>query len=222
MYRNLKTYERYRSHDYPEFKEKITFRLDEQKRCQGGTKYIDYLTTIFDGKGCKPTSFDDFKFALFDNVDEMVDFVWDLDDKYNMCRVVAGFSWDWKSKNNPDVKDVKVGRGYTWNTTNIMWIIEDSCKREIGSIHTTQGYDLEYVGVILGDEIYYDPSTKRVEVDKSKVKDRMVVAGSKSSSESSNQEDNVRKFMINSYKVLMSRGIKDVLYTPAILQCKSI
>ena len=83
---------------------------------------------------------------------------------------------------------------------NIEWILRPSAIDEIGCIHTTQGYDLNYVGVIFGEEINYDKDTNQITIDPSKHFDSNVQRGT--------SLDELKRFLINSYKVMMSRGIK--------------
>ena len=82
-----------------------------------------------------------------------------------MCRVVAGYSWEWISKGcgtmsqviNKGLEDIDLnGHKYVWNMSNQEWILRKGAVNEIGCVHTTQGYDLNYVAVILGREIDFD------------------------------------------------------------------
>ena len=58
------------------------------------------------------------------------------------------------------------GYAYMWNSVNKDWVNSENAINEIGCIHTVQGYDLNYAGVILGNEIKYDPQTKSISIDK--------------------------------------------------------
>jgi DUF2075 family protein len=71
--------------------------------------------------------------------------------------MVAGFSWPWASKEDPTVFDIKIEDvELRWNSVNIDWVNSENAIHEVGCIHTTQGYDLNYTGVIFGNEISYD------------------------------------------------------------------
>ena len=83
---------------------------------------------------------------------------------------------------------------------NIEWILRPTAIDEIGCIHTTQCYDLNYVGVIFGEEIGYDKETNQITIDPSKHFDSNVQRGSSPAE--------LKDYLINSYKVMMSRGIK--------------
>ena len=126
-----------------------------------------------------------------------------------LSRIVAGYSWKWKSKRHHSVEEIKrlnleditiEGHKYIWNMDNIEWILRPNSIDEIGCIHTTQGYDLNYVGVIFGEEIDYDKETNQIIIDPSKHFDSNVQRGV--------TPEELKDYLINSYKVMMSRGIK--------------
>jgi DUF2075 family protein/predicted GIY-YIG superfamily endonuclease len=183
--------------------------LTTQMRCVGGKLYTDYITNIFDCNQDEMLEMDNYDFKLFDNVNEMVQSIISLDSKYGLCRNAAGYSWEWISKGMNDYKevitqgkeDIKIGEyKYVWNMTNEEFILSKNSVNEIGCIHTLQGYDLNYTGVIFGNEIDYNPQTDTIEVDLDKFYDTYVKQGC--------SYEEVRKYIINSYKVILSRGIK--------------
>lgn len=185
------------------------FYLTTQMRCKGGEFYIDYINNIFNCNQLQYLEMDNYEFKLFDDVDEMVSKIKELDKKYGLCRNAAGYSWEWISKgikNYKDViaqgkEDIRIGNyKYVWNMTNEEFILSKNSVNEIGCIHTLQGYDLNYVGVILGEEIDYNPSANKIEINLNKFYDKYV--------KQNVDTKTVEKFIINSYKVIMSRGIK--------------
>ena len=186
-----------------------TYFLNTQMRCSGGKEYTEYLTNIFSCTQDEFLPIENYEFCLYDDVDLMVNDIKDLDNKYGLCRNAAGYSWKWISKGMKDYseiikqekQDIIIGPyRYIWNMTNEEFIISENSVNQIGCIHTLQGYDLNYVGVILGEEIDYNPNTKRIEVDLNKFYDTYVKQGT--------EPKLVREYIINSYKVIMSRGIK--------------
>ena len=80
------------------------------------------------------------------------------------------------------------------------WILRSGAKDEIGCIHTTQGYDLNYVGVIFGEEIDYDKVNNQITIDPSRHFDSNV--------QNRASPEQLKQYLVNSYKVMMSRGIK--------------
>ncbi len=186
-----------------------TYNLISQLRCQGGQLYTGYINKIFDCTQISNKPIENYDFKYFDNLSEMITNIKSLDKNIGLCRNVAGYSWLWKSKNCISIKqaidnklhDIEIeGNKYVWNMSNQEWIIREGSVDEIGCIHTTQGYDLNYVGVIFGREIDYNFETNQIEVDLSKFYDTNVKRGTSSLE--------VKKYIINAYKVMMMRGIK--------------
>lgn len=144
---------------------------------------------------------------MFDDAYEMVDAIKEKEREYKLCRMVAGYAWEWDKINptrsiklNPEDKDEM---GLCWNAKPEGWIISDNAINEVGCIHSTQGFDLNYVGVILGPEIQYRSGT--IIVDRKLCHDEYVVKGY---ADDETAEKSVRRYIINTYKVLMTRGIR--------------
>lgn len=184
------------------------WRLENQLRCDGGRNYTDYIRNIL---ACRQKSSEDipgYDLRLFDDVDEMVESIKDLDKKMGLCRNVAGYSWKWNTKgmsaddiSAKGVYDIDIdGHRYIWNMSNSEWILREGSVNEIGCIHTTQGYDLNYVGVIFGREIDYDPVLDEITIDTGLFFDKGVKNGC--------DERTVREYVINAYRVMLARGIK--------------
>ena len=89
---------------------------------------------------------------------------------------------------------------YVWNLTNEDWVTRKDSHCTIGCIHTTQGYDMNYVGVIFGEEIDYDVETNTIKIDLEKYKDKKVKAGT--------NEDVLKELIVNTYTTILARGIK--------------
>lgn len=207
----------------------IEKELKSQMRCKGGGDYMGYLDDIFNVSSPDKKSISDFEFKLFDDPNELINSIIQKDSEEGLCRTVAGYAWEWissKEKNiqqtskGPIVKyksskrkfnnlaEMKAagrtpdidfnGEKYYWNIDSCRWILNSS-PEEIGCIHTTQGYDLNYVGVILGKEIDYDPKTKQITIDRSKFYDVKV--------KENTDDATLKKYIINAYKVMMVRGI---------------
>ena len=99
------------------------------------------------------------------------------------------------------MEDIELdGEKYVWNMSNQEWILRPGAVNEIGCVHTTQGYDLNYVAVIFGKEIDYDEQSQTVTIDRSKFYDTKVKSGV--------DDSTLKKYIVNSYKVMMTRGIK--------------
>lgn len=180
-----------------------------QMRCNGGEFYTKYVDNIFSCYQSEFLNVENYDFILFDDVFEMVSSIKNADKLYGLCRNASGYSWPWISKGIKDydevikrgLEDITIGKyKFVWNMTNEEFILSKNAVNEIGCIHTLQGYDLNYVGVILGREIDYDPINNKIVIDTNLFFDKYV----------KQNEDikTVEKYIINSYKVIMTRGIK--------------
>ena len=89
------------------------------------------------------------------------------------------------------------------------WILKGD-PREIGCIHTSQGYDLNYVGVLFSPEINYEPD-KGIVIYPKKIKDTSSIGNAfkgLTAEEKAQREQQLKDYIVNAYKVMMTRGIK--------------
>lgn len=195
------------------------YQLTTQMRCNGGDSYVNYIKDIMECKtSLKFADIDNYDFRIFDDVDVMVNQIRQYDEapSIGISKTVAGYSWKWSTRQRPCPEDnmnkyndlvregkydIEIdGHRYIWNLTTEDWISRQDSRYTIGCIHTTQGFDLNYVGVIFGREIDYDKSTNSITVDLNLFYDRNVKAGS--------PLDVVKTYIINTYTTMMARGIK--------------
>lgn len=191
-------------------------KLETQMRCEGGDSYLNYIREIMSATATSYKGIENYDFLIFDDVNDMVETIKRKDDKYGLCKTVAGFAWDWRTKQDKKPKDtlecydqlVQAGKydiqietyKYVWNLTNEDWVTRKDSHCTIGCIHTTQGYDMNYVGVIFGEEIDYDIETNSIIIDLEKYKDKKVKAGT--------SEDVLKELIVNTYTTILARGIK--------------
>lgn len=174
--------------------------LKSQMRVQGGNDYINYVDNILNQKQVEKLKFAKYEFLLFEDVNDMVEIIKMKDKKVNLSRVVAGFAWDWISKNDKSLRDITIGQySYMWNSTNQDWVNSTNAINEVGCIHSIQGYDLNYTGVIIGPELTMKDN--KIVVDKQLYKD-------KKGKFALDDPDQLKAYVKNIYKVLMTRGIK--------------
>jgi len=177
-----------------------TFSLKSQMRVLGGNDYINYIQNILNLRQISKKTFDNYEFIMFDNVEEMVKAIKKKDARDSLARVVAGYSWEWKSNKDPKKYDIFIDKyKYRWNKTNKDWVNSPTAIDEVGCIHTVQGYDLNYAGVIIGNEIGYNGKEIVIKAEnyhdmngKKTVKDPQELKG----------------YIINIYKTLLTRGIR--------------
>ena len=126
------------------------------------------------------------------------------EEKHGLCRLIAGYSWPWLSQKDTNAIDIAIdGVELQWNKTDKDWINSEDSFNQVGCIHTTQGYDLNYTGVIFGEEISFNKATQQIEIDKSKYFDKNGKRGLEGLKE-------LKEYIINIYKTIMFRGIKGV------------
>lgn len=177
--------------------------LNTQWRCLGGNGYIDYIKKILSGTATKKVEIKNYDFRMYDDVGRMVEDIKKLNEKYDLCRTAAGYAWKWVTKNDKKAYDIVIGKNkYRWNSTYDNWIQTKNAVNEIGCIHTVQGYDLNYLGVIIGEDIKYDPATGKVYADKNCYFDQQGKSGV------ANDPEALREYLINIYITLMTRGIR--------------
>lgn len=181
------------------------FELRTQMRIgegNGGEEYIGFIESLFDitakGKTLKKSSYD---FRIFDDIHEMVADIKRKDLSLGLCRVVSGYAWPWVSKKNPDRHDIEIdGLKLFWNSVNHNWVNSKNAINEVGCIHTVQGYDLNYAGVIIGPELSFDKEKREFVIHTEKYRDINGRRGVDSPEE-------LKRYIINIYKTLLTRGI---------------
>lgn len=177
--------------------------LTTQWRCAGGNDYIDYLKNIFSGEQSCYNDIPNYDFRLFDDCDEMIRQIKEKNEDIGLCRVAAGYAWPWKGKIDLSIKDVKIqGHEYPWNSTLNNWISNPNSINEIGCIHTLQGYDLNYAGIIIGNDLKYDPVKQAIFADKDSYYDQQGKSGV------ANKPDELLEYLKNIYLTLLTRGVK--------------
>jgi len=190
--------------------------LTSQFRCSGSDDYMAWLdeTLGVHTDTAHYFSRDKFDFQIFDSPVELHKTVKEKNKINNKSRVVAGYCWDWVSKNQPNLSDITIpefGYSATWNLTSdgSEWIISPKSVAEVGCIHTCQGLEVDYVGVIVGRDMRVidgvlrtDPSA-RAKTDKS-------LAGYKKEFKDDpvSAELKADEIIRNTYRTLMSRGMK--------------
>lgn len=187
----------------------IQYSLSSQMRVQGGDYYISAIYSLLDQSLAKVIKPQNYELKLFDDVDEMINQIKLKEEIDGLCRVVAGYAWSWKTKKlsyetikKENITDIQINQyHYIWNHADKDWVNSANAINEIGCIHTIQGYDLNYVGVIVGPEIKYDEETDKIYIDAKQYCD---INGKKSVKDLNELFDYIK----NIYKVLLTRGIK--------------
>lgn len=178
------------------------YELVSQMRVEAGEEYIKFIEDFFDLKIPQNTNFSNYDFKVFDNVEKMVNEIKEKDKKHKLARVVAGYAWPWHTAKGIRDYDIEIGNlKLVWNSVAQDWVNSPNAINEVGCIHTVQGYDLNYVGVIIGPEFSYDAENKKFKVDREKYFD---INGRNGITDPNELE----RYIINIYKTLLTRGIK--------------
>ena len=190
-------------------------QLQSQFRCNGSDGYLAWLDDVLGIRETANYNLDgiDFDFKVFDKPEEVRDLIFEKNKVNNRSRILAGYCWDWdkQGQNNTNVHDIKIGSfAMSWNLGNsTTYAIDETSVNEVGCIHTSQGLEFDYVGVIIGKDLRYvngqivTDFTQRAKTDNS-------LKGIKSL----NKKDPVNAHKIadeiikNTYRTLMTRGMK--------------
>lgn len=181
--------------------------LKSQMRVKGGINYIQFVDELLHIRIDSSTKYHDDRYELicFDDFGELHKELQEREIKYGLCRMIAGYSWPWLSKGEKEsstINDIELdGLKFRWNTTDQDWINSVNAVNEIGCIHTTQGYDLNYAAIIFGREIDYDNKLNKIVIDLKYYFDKNGKNGI--------SDINILKaYIVNIYKTMMYRGIK--------------
>lgn len=191
--------------------------LASQFRCNGSDGYLAWIDDVLE---IRETANDvyiggDYDFRVYDDPNSLRDEIERLNKGRNKSRIVAGYCWDWRkeSKANSDIHDIEIDQHHfsiSWNLSNTeTWAIDEHSVKQAGCIHTCQGLEFDYVGVIIGDDLLYRDGkivtdyTKRAKTDQSlKGLKKML------------KEDRIRaekladEIIRNTYRILLTRGQK--------------
>nr|WP_244663533.1 MULTISPECIES: DUF2075 domain-containing protein [unclassified Xanthomonas] len=189
--------------------------LASQFRCAGSDGYIAWLDNFLGIRETANTDFDrnTFDFRIVDSPKALHDLIREKNKVNNKSRVIAGYCWDWKSKNNPDAWDIEIPEhGYRaqWNlgSDGSLWAIAENSVEQVGCIHTCQGLELDYAGVIIGPDLVWRDGRTLTDPSKRSKQDRSI-RGYKSRSRTDPKIGHLADRIIrNTYKTLMSRGMK--------------
>ena len=189
--------------------------LKSQFRCNGSDGYLAWIDNIL---GIRETAnYDlegiDYDIRICDSPNEVRNIIVEKNRPSNSARILAGYCWNWlkSEQNNTNYHDIKIGDfEMSWNLgSGEPYALSETSVNEIGCIHTSQGLEFDYVGVIIGDDMRYvngeiiTDYTKRASTDQS-------LKGIKKLAQSQPEEAKRRadEIIKNTYRTLMTRGMK--------------
>ena len=189
--------------------------LISQFRCNGSDGYLAWLDNVLEIR--ETANYDikdiDYDIRICDTPNEVRDIVVEKNSSPNHARLLAGYCWNWlkEGKNDSNVHDIKIGDfEMSWNLGNSnTYAIDDESINEVGCIHTSQGLEFDYVGVIIGEDMRYENGriitdfTKRANTDQSMKGIKKIYKESPQKAEKLADE-----IIKNTYRTLMTRGMK--------------
>ena len=194
----------------------IEMELLSQFRCNGSDGYLAWLDNTL--QICTTANWTmkdiDYDIRILDSPQELKKLIFEKNrESCNRARMLAGYCWDWikEGKNDSSIHDIQIGDfEMSWNLSNTTtFAIDDSSVNEVGCIHTSQGLEFDYVGVIIGDDLRYEDGkvitdfTKRARTDQSLKGIKTLYRNNPVAAKA--EADKIIK---NTYRTLMTRGMK--------------
>ena len=203
-------------------------KLDIQFRCSGAEQFISWVEKALQYEDIDKCDVDTkfskkYEVKIFDDPNDMKNKIIERNKIENKSRIVAGYCWDWISKKDPrgDKYDIVISKDedsrlksdfkMKWNFNNTLWSIEKSVE-QVGCIHTSQGLDFDYIGVIIGNDLRYENGkiitdyTKRAKIDRNYGSFKgMKKLYNNNPIEAAKLEEEIIK---NTYRTLLTRGQK--------------
>ena len=190
--------------------------LQSQFRCNGSDGYLAWLDDVLQIRETahKDLSGIDYDFRVFSDPNELRRTIEEKNEETNRARMVAGYCWEWKSKKDRNALDVTIPEhdfAMRWNLTEdgSLWIVKPDSIHEIGCIHTCQGLELDYVGVIIGPDLVVRDGQVVTQPEERARHDQTIRGYKKwlrQQPEEARRE--ARAIILNTYRVLMTRGMK--------------
>ncbi|WP_238916839.1 DUF2075 domain-containing protein [Clostridium sp. YIM B02555] len=192
-------------------------KLTSQFRCNGSDGYVSWLDDVLEI--AETGNFDgfefDFDFRVFDDPSEMKKAIEEKNEVNNKSRLVAGYCYEWATKkkenyNKYDIEFPEYDFKMKWNLSNSQtWAIDKESVNECGCIHTCQGLEFDYVGVIIGQDLRFENGKLVTDFFKRAKTDKSLNGVKKLYKEDKEKALKISDELIkNTYRILMTRGLK--------------
>ena len=181
--------------------------LVSQFRCNGSDGYLNFLDNLLGIRSTANLTFDyDYEIWLFRSPSKMREALREKNNINNKSRMIAGYCYEWITENNPEGDDYDIvledGFRAKWNFQNSLFAIEPDSFDQVGCIHTTQGLEFDYCGIIIGQDLRYENGKVITDQTKEALSDKS------SGIRSCRDRELADRLIRNTYKTLMSRGQK--------------
>lgn len=187
--------------------------LSSQFRCSGSDGYMAWLDDVLGIRStANPTlNTSEYEFKVFDSPQALHDAI-DEKNHGNKARVVAGYCWPWLSKKDPTAADIVIGdykRQWNLDQDGSLWIIAENSIEQVGCIHTCQGLEVDYIGVIIGPDLVVRDGKVVTSPNERDKHDKSIRGWKKMMKEQPTLAKNETDLIIkNTYRTLMTRGMK--------------
>ncbi|WP_460420863.1 DNA/RNA helicase domain-containing protein [Pseudomonas sp. ZL2] len=187
--------------------------LSSQFRCSGSDGYLAWLDdTLGIRSTANPTlETQEYEFKVFDSPRAMHEAI-NEKNHGNKARVVAGYCWPWLSKKDSTAADIVIGdykRQWNLDQDGSLWIIAENSIEQVGCIHTCQGLEVDYIGVIIGPDLVVRDGKVVTSPDERDKHDKSIRGWKKMMKEQPTLAKNETDLIIkNTYRTLMTRGMK--------------
>ena len=189
--------------------------LDSQFRCNGSDGYLAWLDNALEIRETANWNLEgiDYDIKVFDSPAKLERAIRAKNDERGKARLVAGYCWDWPTKNrsNTGYHDIEIGDwSISWNLGNTeTYAIDDSSINECGCIHTVQGLEFDYVGVIIGPDLRFEDGKVVTDYMAHPVTDKALKGlRSRYRTDPEGTAALADRLIKNTYRTLMTRGMK--------------
>ena len=181
------------------------FTLNSQFRVKAGMEFVYYIRNIFNNSQKEKQSFENYEVSIVNDFSQFVNIIYGRDEEYGLSLITSGYSFKWVSKKDKSKSDIQIdGINLQWNTVASNFIYSKNASKEVGCIHTVQGYELNYVGLIIGEDIDYNFKTDTIFINPKKYFDR--------NGKVSTSADELTTYIKNIYVTLATRGIRGIYF----------
>lgn len=192
----------------------LTDSLESQFRCNGSDSFIAWLDDVLQVRETANKILDfDYDIDVVDSPHELLNWVKSKNQK-NKARVIAGYCWEWpkKERSNPEYRDIVIADhdfAMSWNFDQGVWAIDQNSVDQAGCIHTAQGLEFDYIGVIIGPEMFYEDGKVMTDPSRRAKSDQSLRGLKKKSKTNPEEAERIADIIIrNTYRTLMTRGMK--------------
>ena len=197
-----------------ESSEVTQLKLLSQFRCNGSDGYLAWVDNTLEIQPTANYNLEDIDYdiRILDSPLEVRELIIEKNKINHQSRMLAGYCWDWirDGKNNSKVHDIKIGDfEMSWNLGNSIFALDDTSIDEVGCIHTSQGLEFDYVGLIIGDDMRYEDHHVVTDVSKRAKTDQSMKGIKKlDKQDHCKAKKKADEIIKNTYRTLMTRGMK--------------